>query len=467
MNKPPRYVYYALRDDEEVDFGFSAIGPEQAVEPAEALLDKGLPLGGSQFIFATASCEAALFFAESGKGPGFARPCSKTRSRPKRVVAKIDLSAFKGEVIDVSTAAGCEHYGLKRESKAWEFAIDLQMVLLVGYVHPRLYKSFDLEANPLPHWGPPNAQRAASFDTFSASLTDLHKRIIQRDWVGDSGNQRLTFSSGHQVRDAQGLASDDCSRGSVSWENKHRLEEEMRKLTERRRRMELQLEIVRDREIESCRRAFMREVARGRICEFDEYRILEMKNWICEQEHPFAASAEHSELWLSGTFYSATIAMYGTAARESACRIAQTQKDGCQHCSWTQPAEFQLMRNVARDGPNPVWPPYYQLFSFDPETQSLDTILNTMNGACIRDSRHPHVFPTDEVGFAFPLQRLPTALSALEATLPRLDAEDTSEVTLPQRPLYLVLAVPKGVPQMRASNHSEAPLSIPKLEAWD
>merc|ERR1719498_244180 len=140
----------------------------------------------SQYIYATASPEAALFFAVTGSGPGFAGAYGKPPSPPKRVVVQIDLDAFKGEILDMSSAAGCEQYALKKDSQAWDMAFDHKMVMLVGYVQPHLVtKVFDLQRNPMPGLNNPNrlANSAITFQAFRATLPQEAKAVLSRDWI--------------------------------------------------------------------------------------------------------------------------------------------------------------------------------------------------------------------------------------------------------------------------------------------
>jgi len=469
---PPRYVFYALRADDDADIGFSASSPEEAMEPCDALTSSS----PTQFLYASASPEAALFFAESSTGPGFAGAnLGLPRTSAKRVVAKIDLGGFKGEVLDISTIAGCGQHQLKKDSKSWEFALDHQIVLLVGYVHPRLVTNvFNLETHPLPSWRSPAActPRAMSFDSFSVSLPGLVKQILARDWAGENAGQRLQGATGQmqsasKQRDAQGLATDTRSRAVVCWEAKQRLDEEQQKLDAKMKNLSRHLEIVQENDSASCERAFQNALRNGSIGPAEESHILVMKGWRCTEEYPYWAATNchaDSEVWLRGTQFQTRLALNGPAAIECVHRVAEdSQAEGCpcRHCMWTKPAEFHLLRNVALDGPNVTWPPYFRLFCLDPATEELDELLNTLGGTYIRDSEHPHVFPSDEVGFSFSLDRLPLSLAGLEATLPRDNVEDTDEVALPQRPLYLVVVVPQNATYMRGQTHDEAPLYVP------
>jgi hypothetical protein len=469
-SEPPRFVFYTLREEDDPDIGFSALSPEEAVEPADVLA--GRFTGRTQFICATASAEAALFFSESSSGPGFASArAGLPRANSKRVVAKIDLGSFKGEVLDVSSLAGCGQHELKKDAKAWEFALDHQMVLLVGYVPPRLVTAvFDLEMNPLPplRTSPASPHRKpVSLDTFTASLPVLVKQILVRDWAGDTVGQRMERAMGKKSRDAQGLATDARSRSEVCWDAKQRLDEEMRKLELRKKRLAPQLEMVTDYEMTACEKAFKEASIKGMIGPAEESHILVMRDWHCLHEYPFCARTTcnmDSEVMLRGTQFQARLALSGPAALRSVHQVAiEAPMDGCpcRHCMWTKPAEFQLLRNVSADGPSVVWPPYFRLFCFDPTTEELEELLNTLGGSRIRDSEHPHVFPSDEVGFAFGLDRLPWALAGLKATLPLTEVTETDQVALPQRPLYLVVVVPQGVPRMVGQEDEEAPLYCP------
>jgi len=465
----PRYVFYPLRGEDDADIGFSASSPEEAVDPSDAL--DGWFKGPTQFLYTTASPEAALFFAETGSGPGFAGAChGMPRATSKRAVAKIDISMFKGEVLDASSIHGCGQHGLKKDSKSWEFALDHQMVLLVGYIHPRLVtKVFDLEMNPLPSWRcPSNASvcPAISFDSFTAAMPTLIKQVLARDWAGEHAGQTLQCPTGRNQRDMQGLASDAQSRAAVCWDAKQRLDEELRKLEARKARLEPHLELVMENEMSTCEKAYRAASRLGVIGPAEESHILVMKGWRCVEEFPYWAATNchvESEVWLRGTQYQTRLALNGPAAMECVHAVAvDAQVDGCpcRHCMWTKPAEFHLLRNVGLDGPSVVWPPYFKLLCFDPATEELDELLDTVNGAMVRDSEHPHVFPSDEVGFSFALERLPLALAGLEATLPRKNVEDTTEVALPHRPLYLVLVVPENATFMKGQTHEEAPLYV-------
>jgi hypothetical protein len=472
-HRPPRYVFLALRSEDDTAVGFSALLPEAGVEPSDALCSR-LAQVPTQYVYTTASPEAAVFFAETGSGPGFIGGYGLPRSPSKRQVAKVDLSMFKGEILDLSSIGGCQQHRLKKDSKSWEFAFDHGMVLLVGYVHPRLIAAvFDLEANPLPLniATPLSARQNIPFDAFTASLPDNVRRKLASEWSGEAAGERMQCAPGHMMRDSQGLASDARSRASVVWDVKQRLDAELRKLEARRHHLSPHLEGVMEQELASCERAFRNAVKTGVIDKVEYSSVLVMRNWRCTEEFPYSTVTgihSESEVVLRGTPYQTRLAMHGNAAIEvvhCAAQKAATDSAGhvCRHCMATQPAEFHLLRNVKNDGQSVLWPPYFRLFCFDPATEELDELLNTLGGTNLRDSEHPHVFPSDEVGFAFALERLPTALAGLEATLPREYVEDTDEVALPQRPLYLVLVVPEGVPDMYGETHDNivAPLCVP------
>jgi hypothetical protein len=285
---------------------------------------------------------------------------------------------------------------------------------------------------------------------------------------GDVTPQKPSFDFDSRLW--QGL--DSASRIQF-WEVKHEVDERQRFFEKEQSRLKLHAQQVMDKELTMFEDVLKRYMAAGRICRTSEYHFLPIASWTLKKDYPYAARSiitRHSEVWLRGINYRARMALHGPAAICQLCKVAEDHcVDGepCKHCQWTRPAEFQLLRNVARDGPSVMWPPYFKLYAYDPATEELDELLDTLQGIQVRDSEHPHVFPSDEVGWAFPLDVLPTALAGLETTLPTDDVRNVEDVAMPRRPLYLVLVVPEVAPLMVASQDNADPLRVQPLVQLD
>lgn len=128
----------------------------------------------SQFLHATLSPLVALYYAKFD---------SKTS---KQQIVEIDLESFGGEVVDVSDPHACNCHDIPRKSRAYDFAIRHEVVMLKGYIRPECLsnKVLDTTEYCLDYTG------RSSFHDFLSHLSGSMRREVTHYWRPDAFSTR-------------------------------------------------------------------------------------------------------------------------------------------------------------------------------------------------------------------------------------------------------------------------------------
>ena len=151
----------------------------------------------NQFLHATLSPEVALYYAEAFGNDS------------KHQIVEIDLQSFNGEIIDVSDAKGCNRHGVKHGTKAYNFAVKHEVVLLAGYANPALLSEpFDTSAANHQTY-----RRGSSFADFASGLP-YHVRNELNNWR--RGSKAATRGKPQpRTSPTESVSNDDALQGSA------------------------------------------------------------------------------------------------------------------------------------------------------------------------------------------------------------------------------------------------------------
>ena len=220
-----RYVYRALRPDEDVIVGLRAWDPA-----ADRTMEQALAEGGvaNQFLHTTLLPEVALYYAEY------------TTTKSKQQIVEIDLDGFGGEVIDVSDSYGCSRHGIKHH-KAFHFAVKHKVVMLKGYVKPyRLGKVLNTAPFRLNIHGYP------SFEDFVYKLPRSVLLEVQRYWRLDPTWAKCRKLHMQEAPD-QAWKDDDAVQSGVLKQESERLAEQIAKLEAQKKLVDSQSQQIKER----------------------------------------------------------------------------------------------------------------------------------------------------------------------------------------------------------------------------
>ncbi|CAE7800063.1 unnamed protein product [Symbiodinium sp. CCMP2456] len=232
-----RYVYRALRSDEDVMAGLRARDPAANRTIAQALQEGAL---ANQFLHTTVSPEVALYYAEA------------VSKNSKQQVVEIDLEYFDGEVIDVSDPHGCKCHDISPGSKASNFAVKHGVVMLKGYIQPsRLGKVLSTAALRL------DATAQRSLEGFLSALPERVRSKVKTYWRTDPARTRCRKPS--EQEPSEQVCRDDAAQRLVLKRASEKLLQEIMELEARRALIDAQLQQIQERED---REARLKEEAR-------------------------------------------------------------------------------------------------------------------------------------------------------------------------------------------------------------
>lgn len=216
MDDVQRYVYRALRSDEDVMAGLRARDPAANRTISQALEEGKV---ASQFLEATISPEVALFYAKA---------YSKTS---KQQIVEIDLEGFHGEVVDVSDPHACNCHDIPRSSKAYNFATKHKVVMIKGYIRPERLSNKVFEAAEYFR----DYSGRQSFDDFVSDLPETMRQEVTRYWRLDTFSTRCRRPISKTSLN-QAVHEDDAARKLVLMKASDWLSQEIEKLERLRAR---------------------------------------------------------------------------------------------------------------------------------------------------------------------------------------------------------------------------------------